>query len=173
MEFIQSAPQWFLGLPWEVIFFTARDVFTVLNVILIVAFAFVFVKTLQFIPKYVLNPKPAKKKGLILKDKALEERWHGIVQKAHGSPPQSLTLGIIEADSFVDDVLKRMELKGEHMADRLERLGYRNLKSLEKLWKAHRLRNDLVHTPGFALAETDAKRVLGDYEEFLKEVGVL
>lgn len=173
MEFIQSVPQWFLSLPWKSIFFTARDVFIVLDVILIIAFVFVFIRALQFRPKFVLNPKPAKERGLILKDKALEKHWQEIVQKAYGSPPQSLTLGIIEADSFVDGILKRMELKGEHMADRLERLGYRNLKSMEKLWKAHRLRNDLVHTPGFTLAETDAKRVLGDYEKFLKEVGVL
>ena len=89
------------------------------------------------------------------------------------SPPQSLTLGIIEADSFIDDVLKKMDLRGEHMADRMEQLTRMDLKSADNLWKAHRVRNDLVHTSGFTLSKGDAERALQYYEDFLKEVGML
>ncbi|MCP6719901.1 MAG: hypothetical protein KJI72_01060 [Patescibacteria group bacterium] len=172
MNFIQSAFQWFSGIPWRDIFFTLRVVFIVLDIVLIILFVFVFIKSLPFRPKFVFNPKPAKG-GLLLKDAVLKGRWQQVVEKAHRSPPQSLTLGIIEADSFIDDILKRMDLKGEHMADRLERLGTRDLKTVESLWKAHKIRNNLVHTPGFVLSPTDAKMVLRSYESFLKEVGVL
>ena len=66
-----------------------------------------------------------------------------------------------------------MNLPGEHMADRLERLASRYLKSINKLWQAHRIRNDLVHTPGFVLNPVDAKGVLENYQDFLKEIGII
>ena len=172
MNFIQSVFQWLSGIPWGNIFFTLRIVFIVLDIILIILFVYVFFKSLPFRPKFVFNPKPDKK-SLLVRDATLKKHWQEIIRKAYNSPPQSLTLGIIEADGFIDDILKRMGLKGEHMADRLESLGNRGLKTVEKLWKVHKIRNDLVHTPGFILSLTDAKGVLRNYELFLKEIEVL
>lgn len=37
----------------------------------------------------------------------------------------------------------------------------------------HRMRNDLVHTPGFVLSLEDAKMALEGYEAFLKELEVI
>ncbi len=143
----------------------------VLDVILIVLFIYVFVRALEYRPHFVFNPKPRKRSPL--KDRKLRERWQAILKKAGSNPPQSFTLAVIEADGFVDDVLKKMNLPGEHMADRLEKLGRLKIKTAERLWRAHRIRNDLVHTPGFVLQPQDAKNVLGDYEAFLKEIGLL
>ncbi len=143
----------------------------VLNVFLLIFFVAIFMKSLEYRPRFFFNPKP--RKWSPLKDPKLLERWLKILRKAGTSPPQSLTLAIIEADSFVDDILRKMNLSGEHMADRLERLGRRKLKTVDKLWKAHRIRNDLVHTPGFSLPPAEAKKILGDYEAFLREIGLL
>lgn len=171
MEFLQNIYQWFINLPWRDTFFVLRWIFIVLDVILLVAFVYVFIRALEFRPKFFFNLKPKKRSPL--KDPKLLKRWQEIMRKAASSPPQSLTLAIIEADSFVDDVLKKMNVAGEHIADRLERLGRRDLKTIDRLWKAHRIRNDLVHTPGFTLPPADAKNVLENYEAFLKEIGLL
>jgi len=66
-----------------------------------------------------------------------------------------------------------MGLAGEHMADRLGQIKEAEVRTLDRLWRAHRVRNDLVHSPGFSLSLFDAKRVIDDYEAFLKEVKVL
>ena len=172
MDFITDIYERLRGVSWESLFFTLRDVFLVLDALLIVAFIYVFVMALRFRPLFVLNPRP-KKRAAILQNRKLQERWVAIVGKARRRPPQSLTLGIIEADSFIDDVLKKMDLRGEHMADRMEQLTRMDLKSADNLWKAHRVRNDLVHTSGFTLSKGDAERALQYYEDFLKEVGML
>ena len=171
MEFLNGIYQWFGGIPWRGVFFSLRWILLVLDVILLVFFVYVFVRALEHRSHFVFNPEPKKRSPL--KDPKLRERWQAIIKKAGNSPPQSLTLAVIEADGFVDDVLKKMNLPGEHMADRMERLSRRELKTAERLWRAHRIRNDLVHTPGFVLSPADAKNVLGDYEAFLKEIGLL
>ena len=81
-----------------------------------------------------------------------------------------MKLAIIDADGLVDDVLKQMGLPGEHFADRLARLTPEELKTFDKVWTAHRVRNDLVHTPGFALGLDEARRVMKSYEAFLIEI---
>ncbi len=171
MTFLDSIYQWFINIPWRDIFFTLRWIFIVLNVIILTAFVYVFIRALEYRPKFVFNPKPLKRHPF--KDPKFLARWQEIIKKAMSAPPQSLTLAIIEADSFVDDILKKMNLGGEHMADRLERLGARDLKTVDRLWKAHRVRNELVHTPGFILKPADAKGILEHYEAFLKEIGLL
>jgi len=45
--------------------------------------------------------------------------------------------------------------------------------TLDKLWEAHRVRNNLVHTPDFNIPQAKAEEVVGDYEAFLKEVKAL
>jgi hypothetical protein len=171
MDFLNGIYQWFVNIPWQEVFFGARWVFIILDVILLVVFVFVFIKALEYRPHFTLRVK--KKKRSPLRDPKLLERWENIIKKAASNSPQSLTLAIIEADSFIDDVLKKMNLPGEHMADRLDRLGRRPLKTVDRLWRAHRVRNELVHTPGFTISPADAKKVMGDYENFLKEIGLL
>ena len=59
------------------------------------------------------------------------------------------------------------------MADRLEQLDLTQINTLDNIWRAHRLRNQLVHTPGYSVNQVDAQRFLKYYEDFLKEIGVL
>jgi hypothetical protein len=59
------------------------------------------------------------------------------------------------------------------MADRLEQLNRADLPSLDDLWRAHRIRNDLVHTVGFTLTPNETREILGVYEKFLLELGAL
>lgn len=158
--------------PWRKIYETIRAVFIILDVILIAAFIYVFVKSLEYRPKFYRNPKRAKK-TFATRDPQLQKRWKTLLEKSKSNPPQSYTLAIIEADKFVDDVLKKMGLQGEHMADRLERLGSSDLKTLDRLWRVHRIRNELVHNTDFNISRVDAGEVLEGYEVFLKELEVI
>ncbi|MBI4034104.1 MAG: hypothetical protein HY378_00965 [Candidatus Brennerbacteria bacterium] len=172
MEILNAIYQWTIGVEGRGLLFTLRWIFLVLDVILLALFIYVFTRALEYRPDFIFAPKPRKRPSS-LRDPKFLGRWETILKKADSKPPESLTLAIVEADSFVDDVLKKMNLAGEHMADRLERLDRRDLKSIDRLWKAHRIRNDLVHTPGFTVPAADAKGILGDYEAFLKEIGLL
>lgn len=173
MGFITNITQWIGALPWANVYSTTRGVFIVADVVLFIAFIYVLMQAFSVRPRFSVGGKLIKFATLLRKDAALGEKWRKIVAKLESAPPQSYTLTIIDADKFVDDILKKLGLKGEHMADRLEVLGGEDLVSLDRLWRAHRIRNALVHSPGFAISERDAKEVLEAYEAFLKEIGLL
>ena len=162
----------FLDFPWRDAYGIVRAVFIVLNILLFVGFVYALIKAFEYRPKFYRNLQSFAKKPTV-KDPALMKRWAGILEKSKSNPPQSYVLAIIEADKFVDDILKRMGLQGEHMADRLERLSASDLKTLDKLWRVHKIRNELVHNPDFNISPTDAREVLEGYEKFLKETEVI
>lgn len=172
MNIIQSAFQWIGSLPWAELYSTARAFFIILDAVLFVAFIYVWRKAYLLRPQFSVAGAPARIKAFLTKDAALEGRWKKIIEKFGSAPPKSYVLAIIEADNFVDDILKKLGMKGEHMADRLDALGGEDLVSIDRLWRAHRIRNALVHTPGFEIGEKDAKEVLSAYESFLKEIGL-
>jgi len=142
-----------------------------LDTILFIAFVWVFLLARKYRPNFFTKLPKSKKQ--VYKDPQLVKRWHKILLEAEKNPPHSFVLAIIEADKFVDEVLQKIGLGGEHMADRLERLSTYDLKTLDQVWRVHRIRNELVHSPDFQISPVDAKEVLNIYEKFLEELGVL
>lgn len=157
---------------WGRIFFTVRGVIIFLDLILFAVFVYAYLKALEYRPRFVRDPKAARKKP-IFGDVMLRERWIEVLKNADLNPPQSYALAIIEADKFTDNILQRAGYPGEHMADRLESLNGTEMGTLNNLWRAHRLRNELVHTPDFEVSEHDTKHALRAYQQFLTELGVL
>ncbi len=104
------------------------------------------------------------------KDPLILKYWDIIVKKIQTGTPENLRLAVLEADALVDYFLKKSGYAGEHMADRLARITPSEVKSLEKVWQAHRLRNDLVHTPGFIISANEARQALIAYRQFLIEL---
>jgi hypothetical protein len=154
------------------VFESMRNTFLFLDALLVVLFFFAFAKSWKYRPKLHPNVRVAHK-GFTLRDEAMKRRWDAVKARAESGSGDSLRLAVIEADKLADDALKQLGLQGEHMADRLGKVSESQVHTLDRLWRAHRVRNDLVHSPGFSLSATDAKRVIGDYEAFLKEVKVL
>jgi hypothetical protein len=152
----------------------ARAIFIVLDIALLIGIIIIFPQFMKYVPRFTARRMESPKEPILeTKNTQYKARWDAISEKAESAPPHSLTLAIIDADSFVDTILKDLGLEGEHMADRLEKLDTRNLTSLDNLWKAHRARNNLVHTPEYDLHPVDAKRYLEYYEHFLKEIRAL
>lgn len=150
-----------------------RAIFVTIDALLVFGIVYSMVKGWEFRPHFDIGRGVGGKRILSLRNKVFQERWQGIMKKFSLGTPDSIRVAIIEADSLADEALKQLSYQGEHFADRLEKLSSDDFKTLNKLWHSHRIRNDLVHTPGFFLAAHDAKAVLDNYEAFLKELGVL
>jgi hypothetical protein len=155
----------------QIIFNILRIIFILLDVILVAGFIILIVKTWKFRPNLHLKEKT--KRIFTLRTEVFRERWQSVIRRFNLSSPESMRLAIIEADGVVDAILKEVGVPGEHMADRLMKIAPESLSSLNRLWRAHRLRNELVHTPGFTLSAEEAKAAMEDYESFLKEIGIL
>jgi len=104
------------------------------------------------------------------KNPAILRHWTAIVRKANTGTPENLRSAVLEADALVDFYLKQAGYKGEHMAERLGQLKDSSVKSLDAVWEAHKLRNELAHTPGFELRAKQAEKALFACRDFLKEM---
>ncbi len=164
---IPGLPQ--LSLAWALV----KIIFILADLALLGFFGYSFYASWQMRPNLdVKAPSPSKPTRTLQKD-VVQKRWQQILEKTAKGGTDALRLSIIETDTLVNDVLKWLDIPGEHMADRLQAFDSEEVKTLDRVWRAHRLRNDLVHTAGFFVTPEDAQRTLTDFESFLKEIGAL
>lgn len=146
-----------------------RPIIIVLDALLFALFVFLLTKILpmQKVPSMFHRRK---KKKAEKKDMEIVAAWEAVQARAMTEKIESMRLAVIEGDALIDTVLKKAGYEGENLAERLARVLPSEVKSVEGVWAAHRLRNDIVHTPGFMLTPEAAKAALDAYGAFLKEV---
>lgn len=172
MSFFIPPPKILPDISLPTAYLIGKWLFIGLDILLIAAFIRALRGYLPYRPKLRLDLEPVRK-ILTLRDVVVKEQWESVLRKFSTGSPDSVKLAVIEADKIVDDVLKNLGLEGEHMADRLERLSPEEVKSLDRLWRAHRLRNNLVHEPTYQLSLPEAEAALDGYQAFLQEVQAL
>ena len=104
---------------------------------------------------------------------ASAKAWENVLLKIHSTNSSDWLLAVIEADSIVDDILKRMGLQGETMAERLQQLDSSKLASLQDVWDAHKIRNRVAHSPASMLRGGELAGAIEKYKKALKELGYL
>jgi len=104
---------------------------------------------------------------------AYDNRWQEIKSHVNSFKESDWKLGVIEADKFVDDVLKTAGFSGETMGERLMLISPDQLSSLQYLWDAHKLRNLLVHDVNYQVTHRQAILAIEAFENVLKELNAL
>ena len=105
--------------------------------------------------------------------KGASKRWEEIKARIHKGDEANLKLAVIEADTLMDDILKRMGLPGADMGERLKQIQAQEIKSVDKIWATHEIRNKIIHEPNFNLTQEEAEAAVGNIEEALKELEYL
>jgi len=82
---------------------------------------------------------------------------------------ETWALAVIEADSLLDEALKKRHFKGKTMGERLVS-AQRSLTNNDGVWFGHKLRNQLVHQTDVALREKDIKHALIGIGQALKDL---
>ena len=82
-------------------------------------------------------------------------------------------LAVIEADSMLDNILKRMGFGGESLGERLEKLTVASLPNIEDAKEAHKIRSNIIHDPAYKLSLDEAKRIIEIYEKALTDLQAL
>jgi hypothetical protein len=103
----------------------------------------------------------------------IKNQWERQVEPALKSrKPSQLRQALITADKLLDAALKDLS-KGENMGQRLK-----NSKDLfewnfyDKLWKAHKVRNSLVHDLSYEPTYFVLEEKISVFKEGLQELGV-
>src|SRR3990167_5557173 len=81
-----------------------------------------------------------------------------------------LRLAVLEADVLLDEMVTHMGYHGDSLGERLRSVEKSDFVTLDKAWEAHAVRNKIAHEgSAFPLANREAKRVIGLYEEVFRE----
>lgn len=115
----------------------------------------------QFVEEVKKVPLPVRK---------IKKKWASILKRLESREEASYKLAVIEADQLLDSILIKAGYKGEKMAERLEKIKPAQLSSINEIWQAHKIRNELVHSPDYELSHEGAKKVIAIYEKALEEL---
>ena len=97
-------------------------------------------------------------------------KWRELQRKC--AKTETWALAVIEADSLLDEALKKKHFKGKTMGERLVS-AQRSITDNDGVWFGHKLRNQLVHQTDVALREKDIKHALIGIGQALKDLGAL
>lgn len=103
----------------------------------------------------------------------VEKKWLVIAKRLDSPNTADWKLGIIEAESLIEEILTRMGFGGETFGDRLKKLDKSQLPSLDDLIQAHQVRQNIIHDPDYRLDFEQTARVVGIYEKALRELDAL
>ena len=79
-------------------------------------------------------------------------------------------LAIIEADVLLDEMVTGMGYRGDSLGEKLKGIEKSDFTTLAEAWEAHGVRNKIAHDgAAFLLSEREARRVIGLYEQVLRE----
>lgn len=73
----------------------------------------------------------------------------------------------------MDRVLKKMGYKGDTLTDKLKQVSEAIIPNIDKVWEAHKLRNNIVHDPDYIVNFDLAKRAIGIYEKTFQDLEVI
>lgn len=103
----------------------------------------------------------------------VRESWSHIRDLANSSNPSDWNMAVLRADALLDDVLRHMGYEGVSMADRLKIVDPARLKSIDRVWSGHRLRNMIAHDPTEQHTKETIIHALRSYEQAMKELDMM
>ncbi len=100
----------------------------------------------------------------------VEKDWAKITARLETDLESEWKLAVIEADSILNDILMKMGFGGETLGERLDRSTAATLSNLQQIREAHKIRNNIVHDPDYRVSLDETKRVVGIYEQALRDL---
>lgn len=106
-------------------------------------------------------------------ERVLLRRWQEIESRLLSRSKSGGAMAILEADSFVDQILSEMGYHGKDFGERLDAIPPGHFTRFPDLRAAHEIRNRIVLDSEFSIDRPEAVRVLSLYRGFLEELEVL
>lgn len=102
--------------------------------------------------------------------KKIEKDWNKIMARLDTGLESEYKLAVIEADSMMDETLKRMGYAGDALGERLKKLTVATLTNITELEEAHKTRNNIIHDPDYKLSLDEARKALSIYEKSFRDL---
>jgi hypothetical protein len=97
---------------------------------------------------------------------AIEGKLRTIELLANQKDQTSAKQVIIQADMMIDSILKQANVPGQTMGERMKAINSLLSRDVSnKLWQAHKKRNELVHEDGSFVADWEKQTYLSSFKE--------
>ena len=110
---------------------------------------------------------------LISPEQEFQTNWQEITSLTQSGNGSDWNMAILRADAQLDDLLSHLGYEGETIAERLKIVDPTKLKSIDRIWSAHRLRNTIAHEPLQQYTREMIMHALNSYELAFQELGFL
>ncbi|MBI2099832.1 MAG: hypothetical protein HYT48_00620 [Candidatus Vogelbacteria bacterium] len=97
------------------------------------------------------------------------ENWERVQKYLDSGNPAEWKLAIIEADTMLDEMVKKMNYPGENLGERLKVIEPSDFTNLDAAWEGHKVRNQIAHQGDFMLNKREAERVIGLFRKVFEE----
>lgn len=101
-----------------------------------------------------------------------QTRWLKVENSLKKDDPNSYAIAVMNGDKLLDKAMIEMGIGGKTMGERLKRVDSR-LSDVNKVWYAHKIRNQIAHESDFQLDYTAASRALASFKRALKDLGAI
>lgn len=163
---------------FKTILTTFRWLFTVITLMFIGLSIWLYSKAgfysdLKLKYSYYLDRKKKEEAPAGPNTKELADYWGHLTTRLNYQDEAQWKLAVIESDNFFDYVLRYFHYEGESMAERLQKVPPGALSNTDDVWRAHRIRNSLVHDPNYRISYQQAEFVMNAYTRALKDFKIL
>jgi hypothetical protein len=101
------------------------------------------------------------------------KKWKSILAKLDSGNPSHYKAAVLEADAFIDRLVRQMGYDGRNLTERLDSVPEGRIASVPALREAHEVRNRIIRETDFEISRHEAKEVLDGYRALLDELDLL
>ncbi len=103
----------------------------------------------------------------------LTKKWLKIKARSVRGTEDEYKLAIIEADSLLDEILKKIGYEEEELSGKLNKIPAGVLPNIEEILQAHKIRNDIIYDPNYKLSLEETEKILAIFEKALTDLHAL
>ena len=101
------------------------------------------------------------------------KKWKRILKRLEMESEVENKLAILEADEFLDRMLKSLDYSGATLAEKFKQLDVETLPNLKSVIEAHEVRNNIVRSREVKMTADEARAILNVYQQALTFLGAL
>ncbi|MFA5877934.1 MAG: hypothetical protein WC845_01035 [Candidatus Staskawiczbacteria bacterium] len=98
------------------------------------------------------------------------KRWDKIKKRMESGSDYEFKLAIVEADNLLRDVLVEKGFAGKSFEERVGKLDSTQVKDIDEILEAHKIRNSIVYDPNFKITVDRIKKILAIYEKGIRGI---
>ena len=110
---------------------------------------------------------------MISPEQEFGQNWQEIKELIGSESASDWNMAILRADAKLDELLNNLGYEGDTIAERLKIVDPTKLKSMDRIWSAHRLRNTIAHDPLQQYTREMVTHALDSYQLAFQELGFL